>query len=50
MVLRHVADLSTAEVARAMGVAEGTVAAHLHRARARLRAEPDTATNGEVRS
>jgi DNA-directed RNA polymerase specialized sigma24 family protein len=34
--LRYVADLSEAEVAAAMGVAPGTVAATLHKARARL--------------
>jgi RNA polymerase sigma-70 factor (ECF subfamily) len=34
--LRYVADLSEAEVAAAMGVTRGTVAATLHKARARL--------------
>lgn len=34
--LRYVGDLSEAEVAEAMGVAEGTVAATLHRARKQL--------------
>jgi DNA-directed RNA polymerase specialized sigma24 family protein len=34
--LRYVADLSEAEVAAAMGVAPGTVASTLHKARARL--------------
>jgi RNA polymerase sigma-70 factor (ECF subfamily) len=34
--LRYVADLSEAEVAAAMGVSRGTVAATLHKARARL--------------
>lgn len=35
-VLRYVDDLPLAEVAEVMGCAEGTVKAHLHRARARL--------------
>jgi RNA polymerase sigma factor (sigma-70 family) len=34
--LRYVADLSQAEVAAAMGISRGTVAATLHKARARL--------------
>jgi len=34
--LRYVADLSEAEVAEAMGISRGTVAATLHKARARL--------------
>jgi RNA polymerase sigma-70 factor (ECF subfamily) len=34
--LRYVADLSEAEVAQAMGIARGTVAATLHKARHRL--------------
>jgi DNA-directed RNA polymerase specialized sigma24 family protein len=34
--LRYVADLSEAEVADAMGITRGTVAATLHKARARL--------------
>jgi RNA polymerase sigma-70 factor (ECF subfamily) len=34
--LRYVADLSEAEVAEAMGIARGTVAATLHQARKRL--------------
>jgi RNA polymerase sigma factor (sigma-70 family) len=34
--LRYVADLSEAEVAAAMGISRGTVAATLHKARARL--------------
>jgi RNA polymerase sigma factor (sigma-70 family) len=34
--LRYIADLSEADVAKAMGVAPGTVAATLHKARARL--------------
>ena len=34
--LRYVADLSEAEVAAAMGISRGTVAATLHRARTRL--------------
>lgn len=41
MVLRHLVDLPVADVARAMGIAEGTVGAHLHRARARLAASAD---------
>lgn len=36
MVLRHVADLSVAEVAKVMGITPGTVGAALHAARARL--------------
>ena len=39
IVLHHIADLPHAEVAEAMGVATGTVAATLHQARARLAAE-----------
>lgn len=39
VVLHHVADLPHAEVAAAMGVAVGTVAATLHQARARLAAD-----------
>ena len=39
VVLHHIADLPHAEVAAAMGVATGTVAATLHQARARLAAE-----------
>ncbi len=39
IVLHHIADLPHAEVADAMGVATGTVAATLHQARARLAAE-----------
>ena len=39
MVLRHVADLSTNDVAAAMGVSQGTVSSTLHSARARLVAE-----------
>ncbi|MFI7585679.1 sigma-70 family RNA polymerase sigma factor [Spongisporangium articulatum] len=34
--LRYVADLSEAEIAAAMGITRGTVAATLHKARARL--------------
>jgi RNA polymerase sigma-70 factor (ECF subfamily) len=41
VVLRYVADLPVAEVAEAMGCAEGTVKAHLARARERLRLELD---------
>jgi RNA polymerase sigma-70 factor (ECF subfamily) len=39
MVLRHVADLSTKDVATVMGVSQGTVSSTLHSARARLVAE-----------
>ncbi len=39
MVLRHVADLSTNDVAAAMGISQGTVSSTLHSARARLTAE-----------
>lgn len=39
--LRYVADLSQSEIAQVMGVAEGTVAASLHRGRRRLRAALD---------
>jgi RNA polymerase sigma-70 factor (ECF subfamily) len=39
IVLHHIADLPHAEVAAALGVATGTVAATLHQARARLAAE-----------
>lgn len=42
VVLHHVADLPHAEVAAAMGVATGTVAATLHQARARLAADLGT--------
>lgn len=34
--LRYAADMPVADVAEVLGVAEGTVKAHLHRARARL--------------
>jgi RNA polymerase sigma-70 factor (ECF subfamily) len=37
VVLRHVLDLDTVEVARRMGISTPTVRVHLHRARARLR-------------
>lgn len=37
IVLRHVADLDTAEVANRMGCSRATVRVHLHRARDRLR-------------
>jgi RNA polymerase sigma-70 factor (ECF subfamily) len=37
IVLRHVLDLDTPEVARRMGTAEATVRVHLHRGRRRLR-------------
>lgn len=36
MVLRHVGDLSTKDVATVMGVSQGTVSSTLHSARARL--------------
>ncbi len=39
VVLRYLADLSTAEVARALGCAEGTVKSTLHAALTRLRIE-----------
>jgi RNA polymerase sigma factor (sigma-70 family) len=39
VVLRHLADLSTAQVAEAMGCAEGTVKSTLHTALVRLRVE-----------
>lgn len=39
VVLHHIADLPHVEVAAAMGVATGTVAATLHQARARLAAD-----------
>ncbi len=45
--LRYVADLSEAEVARAMNISPGTVAATLHKARARLAEE---LTSGGVTS
>ena len=46
--LRYVADLTEAEVAAAMGVARGTVAATLHQARKRLAAAlGDPETTGE---
>lgn len=41
MVLRHVADLSTKDVAAVMGVSQGTVSSTLHAARARLAGELD---------
>jgi hypothetical protein len=37
IVLRHVLDLDTSEVARRMGTVEATVRVHLHRGRRRLR-------------
>ncbi|HWH34513.1 MAG TPA: sigma-70 family RNA polymerase sigma factor [Acidimicrobiales bacterium] len=37
VVLRHLADLSEAEVARVLGINPGTVGAHLHRGLASLR-------------
>ena len=37
VVLRYLADMSEADVARALGVAPGTVKSHLHRAVAHLR-------------
>jgi DNA-directed RNA polymerase specialized sigma24 family protein len=37
MGLHYVADLSVAEVARAMDVSEGTVKQHLHRGRETMR-------------
>lgn len=37
VVLRHLADLSEVEVARALGIKPGTVGAHLHRGLASLR-------------
>lgn len=37
VVLRYLADLSEAETARALGIAPGTVKAHLHRAIGRMR-------------
>ena len=39
VVLRYLADLSTAEVAEAMGCAQGTVKSALHEALAHLRVE-----------
>jgi RNA polymerase sigma factor (sigma-70 family) len=45
--LRYVADLTEVEVAAAMGVARGTVAATLHQARKRLAAALTTPTDGE---
>lgn len=39
VVLRYLADLPTADVARAMGCAEGTVKATLHQSLAKLRVE-----------
>jgi RNA polymerase sigma-70 factor (ECF subfamily) len=58
VVLRYVADLTEAEVAAAMGVARGTVAATLHQARRRLAAAlsvptpsgPDAAAQAERRA
>lgn len=47
--LRYVADLTQAEIADVMGIAPGTVAAHLHAARKRLAdllGEPEEATHG----
>jgi RNA polymerase sigma factor (sigma-70 family) len=46
--LRYVADLSEAEVAAAMGVARGTVAATLHQARRRLAAELSVRAPGRI--
>ncbi len=40
--LRILADLSTADTAQALGIAEGTVKAMLHRALRRLRATLET--------
>lgn len=45
IVLRYVVDLSQREIGTLMGIAEGTVAATLHQARARL-ADHLTATDG----
>ena len=42
VVLHHLADLSHADVADALGIAVGTVAATLHQARARLAADLDS--------
>jgi DNA-directed RNA polymerase specialized sigma24 family protein len=36
MALRFLADLSVADVARAMDISEGAVKSHVHRARERL--------------
>ncbi len=41
VVLRYLEDLSVAEIAATLGVAEGTVKSNLHDARARLRAHLD---------
>jgi RNA polymerase sigma factor (sigma-70 family) len=41
VVLRYLGDLSVAEVARAMGCAEGTIKSTLHTALARLRVDLD---------
>lgn len=46
--LRYIADLTEAEVAERMGIAPGTVAATLHRARGRLAAGLDLATTPEA--
>jgi RNA polymerase sigma-70 factor, ECF subfamily len=37
VVLHYLADLSTAEIAQAMGISEGAVGSHLHKARQSLR-------------
>lgn len=47
--LRYIADLTEAEVAERMGIAPGTVAATLHRARGKLAAELELATTPEAR-
>jgi RNA polymerase sigma-70 factor (ECF subfamily) len=42
LVLRYLADLSEAEVAAALGVSDGTVKSHVHRAREALRSRLGT--------
>lgn len=52
VVLRHVGELSIAEIAEVLGCAEGTVKSHISRGLARLRvlsAERDSTTDGGVR-
>lgn len=44
--LRVLADLDTRQTAAVLGIAEGTVTAHLHRATQRLRADLTTTTTG----
>lgn len=50
IVLHHLADLPVAEVARELGVADGTVKSWLHRGRATLAAQLSDPTTAEVTS